>query len=214
MTPLTPMIALTSVLLENERDPEAQESLEIIERNTRYMQDIVSKTIRLEQLNSPSTGLNIESTNLLEITNNIIENNQFLFKQKNLIIDTKIEENFFVQADQNQLKELLDNLLSNAIKFTPECGRITISATKKEDSAIISIRDTGIGLTDEQVKRIFESFYKADSSRHEFGSSGLGLPICKLIVEKHNGAIWAESRGISKGSTFFVKLPMKENKNY
>ena len=76
----------------------------------------------------------------------------------------------------------------------------------------ISIKDNGIGMTNDQMTQIFDEFYKADSSRHDFESSGLGLPICKRIVEKHGGKIWVESDGIGKGSTFFFTIK-KINKN-
>jgi signal transduction histidine kinase len=88
-----------------------------------------------------------------------------------------------------------------------------INAKQDDTSVVVSIKDTGIGMSDQQLKKIFNEFYKADSSRHDFDSSGLGLSICKRIVEKHNGKIWAESEGLGKGSTFYFTVPKSKLKN-
>ncbi len=97
------------------------------------------------------------------------------------------------------------NLVHNAIKFTPPGGRITISARPLGDRVVISVSDTGIGITPEHLSRIFERFFKADKSRASEGS-GLGLAIAKHIVQAHNGEIWVESEQ-GKGSTFSFSLP-------
>jgi signal transduction histidine kinase len=108
-----------------------------------------------------------------------------------------------------EFNELVDNLLINAVKFTPGKGSIVFKAEKKKDFVKISITDSGIGLTPEQIEHVFEEFYKVDPSRHDLDSSGLGLSICKRIVEKHGGTIWVESPGLEKGSTFNFTLSLK-----
>jgi signal transduction histidine kinase len=84
---------------------------------------------------------------------------------------------------------------------------ITIDAKEDKDFVTVSIKDTGIGITEEQLSHIFDEFYKADEARHDFDSSGLGLPICKRIVEKHGGKIWVESPGEGGGTTFYFTIP-------
>ena len=88
----------------------------------------------------------------------------------------------------------------------------TIDAVKENDFMEISISDAGVGMTKKQMKHIFEEFYKADKSRHDFESSGLGLTICKRIVEKHGGKIWVKSPGIGKGTTVFFTMPLYQKK--
>ena len=96
------------------------------------------------------------------------------------------------------------------MKYSQEGGgTITIDAKKAKDFVTISVTDTGIGMTKNQINHIFEEFYKADESRHDLQSHGLGLSICKNIVEKHGGKIWAESPSIGKGSTFFFTFKSK-----
>jgi signal transduction histidine kinase len=97
------------------------------------------------------------------------------------------------------------------VKYNKENGTITINAKKENGFAKISIKDNGIGMSKEQIKHVFDEFYKADESRHDFGSSGLGMSICKRIIEKHNGKIWIESPGIGKGTTVLFTLPLVTN---
>ena len=98
------------------------------------------------------------------------------------------------------------NLLINAVKFTPEKGKITIIAAADTEHIKISISDTGIGIPEDKLKSIFDRFYQVDgSSSRRYGGVGLGLSICKSIIDKHYGSIWAQSDG--KGSTFHIVLP-------
>jgi len=99
-------------------------------------------------------------------------------------------------------------ILENSIKYSKEEGKITLDAEIDEDFVQVSIKDNGIGLTKNQIKYVFEEFFKADESRHDFQSSGLGMTISKKIVEKHNGEIWIESPGINKGATVFFTLQL------
>jgi signal transduction histidine kinase len=108
---------------------------------------------------------------------------------------------------------VFNNLITNAVKYSPFGSTVTIDACDEGDFVTVSIKDTGAGLSEEQLDYIFDEFYKADKSRHDFNSSGLGLSICKQIVEKHGGKIWAESLGIGKGSVFYFTVPIGHNKN-
>ena len=128
-------------------------------------------------------------------------------------IKNNIKNNYLAKADKLRFEELISNLLENSVKFSNESGTITIDAEKDKDYVKISIKDTGIGMTKKQIKYTFEEFYKADKSRHDFDSSGLGLTICKRIVERHNGKIWIESPGLGKGTTVFFTLPLYTKDN-
>jgi len=110
-----------------------------------------------------------------------------------------------------QFEELLTNLLNNAVKFSTDPGSIHVAVQEAEDMVTISIADTGIGMSKEQLSQVFDEFYKADPSRHDFDSSGLGMSIAKRIVEKHGGRIWAESLGPGKGSTFYFTIAKYQN---
>jgi len=156
--------------------------------------------------------MNMEDANLLDEVNDVIGNNELLFEENSIEIDNKISDKTIIKADKLRLTELFDNLFSNSVKYSPDGGTITIDAKQDTDFVTVSIKDTGMGMTEEQLSHIFDEFYKIDEARHDFDSSGLGLTICKRIVEKHGGKIWAESSGEEKGTTMFFTLPISSEK--
>jgi signal transduction histidine kinase len=210
--PLGPLINLIPILEKKETDPESKKILEILNRNTNHMKNLVVNTVVLGRLNSPNVKFNIEDTNLLDEINNVIERNSLLFEENNIEIENKAEKNIILKTDKLRLTELFDNLIGNSVKYSPDGGTIKIDAKQDKDFVTVSIKDIGMGMTEEQLSHIFDEFYKADESRHDFDSSGLGLPICKRIVEKHGGKIWAESLGEGKGTTMFFTLPVSSKK--
>lgn len=113
-----------------------------------------------------------------------------------------------VLADRARVEQVVLNLLHNAIKFTPPGGRVTIGATQEKGALEVFVRDTGVGVPEEELPRLFERFYKADKARRSEGT-GLGLAIAKHIVQAHGGTIWAESRP-GDGATFRFTLPLAE----
>jgi signal transduction histidine kinase len=126
-----------------------------------------------------------------------------------------------VIGDKDRLVQVVTNLLGNSIKFTPEFGRIVIksglgkdvSSEKENSMVIVSISDTGIGIAPENFERIFETFGQVGNTlKDKPKGTGLGLPICKKIIENFGGKIWVESE-LKKGSTFFFSLPLATEKN-
>ncbi len=208
-SPLTPLVGLLPTIEKKEKDPELKELLSVANRNVLFMRDIVVKTLKLERLNSPKLVLNFEEANLYDCVDRIVGNKEYVFKEKSLKVENKVDNDLIVTVDKIEFNELLDNLLSNAVKFTPEKGSISIDSELDDDFVKISVSDTGLGLTADQIEHIFEEFYKVDPSRHDLDSSGLGLSICKRIVEHHGGRIWVESPGVDKGSTFHFLISTK-----
>ena len=205
--PLNPLVNLLPIITKEEKDPEIREMLDVIIINVDYMRNLVVKTIELARLNSPKTEFLIEKTNLLDEVNKVIEKNKLLIEENNIFIENKINKNTYVKADKLRISELLDNLIVNATKFTPMGGKIILNAEKQKDNVNIYIKDNGIGMETKQINHIFDEFYKVDESRHDMSSVGLGLSICKRIIEKHGGKIWAESPGKGKGTTMIFTLP-------
>ncbi|MBN2602883.1 MAG: PAS domain-containing sensor histidine kinase [Candidatus Thermoplasmatota archaeon] len=206
-TPLTPIMVLLPILEKQTDGKKSKELIEIIARNANFMKELVDKTIELARLNSTNIALEFENQHLLTEVNSILENFELLFEKNHIDVENKINKNIFILADKLKLEELFNNLLTNSIKYSAENdGIIKIDAEKKKEFVTISISDNGLGMDKEQLDHIFEEFYKADESRHDLDSSGLGLSICKRIVEKHGGKIWAQSKGKGKGSTFYFTL--------
>jgi signal transduction histidine kinase len=198
---------LIPLLEEQEGDPAKKEILTVLHRNADYMKNLVVKTLELAVLNSPNTRFSLEKLNLLKEIKQIIENKKILFDDNNVKVSHNIDRSLSVKADRLRLEELLTNIFENSAKYCQHDCKITISAGQTDDLVTISIADNGIGMTQEQIERIFDEFYKADYARHDIQNTGLGMSICKRIVEKHGGRIWVESPGPGKGTTVIFTLP-------
>ncbi len=111
-----------------------------------------------------------------------------------------------ITADKSRLEQVLINLIHNAIKFTPPGGSILVKAEQEGKNIVFSVQDTGVGIPEQDIERIFERFYKTDRSRSQKGT-GLGLSIARHLVEAHEGNIWVESRS-HRGSTFYFSIPL------
>ena len=206
-TPLTPLVALMPGLLKREQDPELRRLLEIAGHNVTYMKELVQKTLQLARMNSLYIELDLETLNLRTELDNTLRNCTVPLKGRAIILDNNVPPGITVRADRVLLGEIFNNLIANAVKYTENAtGTIAIDAARRQDVVIISVRDTGIGMSPEQLEHAFIEFYKADASRHDLDSPGLGLTICRRIVERHGGRIWAESDGEGMGSTIIFSL--------
>ena len=181
--------------------------LAVLHRNASYMKNLVVKTLELAVLNSPNTRFSMETLNLCNEVNTIIENKKILFEEHHTTVINTIDPSLSIKADRLRFEELLTNIFENSTKYCQRQCKITIDAKKEHDFVVISITDNGIGMTTEQIERIFDEFYKADYARHDIQNTGLGMSICKRIVEKHGGRIWVESPGPGKGITVFFTMP-------
>ena len=213
--PLQPLVGLLPIIMEQEKDPKLKEHLGVIVHNVEYMRDLIFETLELARLRSSNIKFDIKNVNLKEEIDKVFQNQQHYLKENKIKIKNKVNNYIFVIADPLRLAELFNNLITNAVKYTPKNnGIVTIDAKEDNDFVKVSVTDNGIGMTEEQLNRIFDEFYMADESRRKIDSSGLGLPICKRIVEKHGGKIWVESAGKGKGSSFYFTLKIgKKERN-
>jgi signal transduction histidine kinase len=205
-TPMTPMLTLLPIIMDSVTDPDQTELLDVCHQNVMNMKELVIKTLKHARVTSSYKTLDIVDIPLKSEVENYINKREFLIKKKSLIMKCNIDPRIAVRADHVEFEELFYNLISNAIKYSREGGNISINADDRGDIVIISIKDTGIGLTEEQIEHVFDEFFKVDESRHELDSSGLGLSICKKIVNKQGGNIWAESNGRDLGTTIFFTI--------
>lgn len=209
--PLGPFIHLLPVLKNHMTNEKDAEIVEVLQRNAKYMHNLVKRTIDLAKLNSSKTQFTFESVDLLSLLNEVIFLHNSLFKERHMIVNNAVSSGIYVTVDKLHIQEVFANLFNNAVKYSKESGTITLTANRTDKDVIISIKDNGIGISPNQLPYLFDEYYKADSSRHDFDSSGLGLSICKRIINRHGGRIWAESEGIDKGSTFYFTIPLPEN---
>lgn len=136
-------------------------------------------------------------------------------ESKRIALDLELAPNLpHILADEDRIVQVLTNLTGNALQYTPEGGRITISAKQVNDNVQTAVRDTGIGIPPEHLAHIFDRFYRVDKSRSRQagGGSGIGLTIARALIEAHGGRMWAESAGSEKGSVFTFTLPIAKSK--
>jgi two-component system phosphate regulon sensor histidine kinase PhoR len=207
--------ALTETLQDSalEDPPAARRFLQRIEAEVDALSLMVSELLELSRIESGKVPLQFTPVKPHDIISSAIDRLRLQAERAGLTIKyneyTALPE---ILADRKRIEQVIVNLLHNAIKFTPEGGRIELMANYSDELAmnqvVISIQDTGVGIAEEDLPRIFERFYKADRARSG-GGTGLGLAISRHLVEAHGGKIWAESR-LGNGSTFFFSIPIVE----
>ncbi|MGW8143097.1 MAG: ATP-binding protein [Anaerolineales bacterium] len=207
-TPLASLKALTETLQNGALEDKnvANRFLNRMEIEVDSLSLIVQELLELSRIESGRFPLAIETINPAALINAGADRLRLQAERAGLVLEINCNETVpDVRADFSRMEQVLVNLLHNSIKFTPSGGSITISCFQKEDQVVISVADTGEGISAEDFPRIFERFYKADQARSG-GGTGLGLAIAKHLVEAHKGKIWAESIE-GRGSTFFFSLP-------
>ena len=211
-TPITPLISLLPIIKEEITKPKTKELVDICIRNVEYIKRVINNSRELADITA--TNLILKKENLYEIINELKKKYDVVFKSYNTKVQNNIQQDLIVKTDKNRLLQLFDHVTSNAINSMPEGGTLTFETKNvKKDSEIfiqVSIKDTGVGLTREQTDRLFDEFYKTDDTRHKLDSTGLGLSICKQIIEKHGGKIWADSHGKGTGTTIYFTIPSKD----
>ncbi len=208
-TPLTPIIALLPHILKKEQDPELREILTMVISDAAAMKHLITDILTLAKLNTLYTTADAKEIVLAAEVEKGIAMHTWMAEKQGNVIENTVSPDTRIWIMPLHLESLLDNLIGNAIRYSPDGGIVTISSYVTEEFIAISITDTGIGLTPEETVRIFDLFYKADTSRHQRDSSGLGLSIVSRIAHLYGGSVKAESPGKGCGSTFTVTLPRR-----
>lgn len=206
-TPLTSIKGFAETI-EESIDENNKPYLEIIKRNTERLINIVRDLLLLSEMEKEGKLLDIERLDLKSLTVNVMKIFEQQAKDKNLDLKLITEnESLIIEGDAFKIEQMLINLIENAIKYTEE-GEVNVSLKQKSEHAIIEVQDTGIGIPESHIPRIFERFYVVDKSRSKkFGGTGLGLSIVKHIVMLHNGKIEVESI-YGSGTKFTIILPI------
>lgn len=208
-TPLAALKALTETLQTGalEDPPAAQRFLGQMETEVDALSLMVTELLELSRIESGRVPLERKPTRPLDILTPAYERLVLQAERARLSMTMECPEDLpLVLADAARVQQVVVNLLHNAIKFTSPEGKIAIKAQPSNGTVLFSVQDSGIGLSREDLPRIFERFYKADRARATSGT-GLGLAIARHLVEAHGGKIWAESE-LGKGSTFFFTIPI------
>jgi signal transduction histidine kinase len=152
---------------------------------------------------------NFEKLDIISLIREIVEKMKLLAMEKNLSLDFESKfDSLIMNVDKLRFSQVIQNLIDNAIKYTKE-GWIRVKVDKEDNEVLISVSDSGIGMSKELQQKLFGQFVRDPSIKKEIRGTGLGLYIAKHIIEAHKGKIWAESEGVGKGSTFYIKLPIE-----
>ncbi len=206
-TPLTSIKGFVETLLEGALDDKenSRHFLEIIRDHANRLDNLINDLLSLSYMESKEVRLELVEINLKSLTQQILSGFKAQLAKKTIEVKNELPQGLTVTADKDRIEEVLTNLIDNAIKFNKEKGVIKIYA---QDSIFI-VEDSGIGIPNKDISRIFERFYRVDKARsRELGGTGLGLSIVKHIVELHSGSVGVEStEGL--GSKFWFSLPFK-----
>ena len=211
-TPLNAILGWTQ-LLRSRGAVEAADfdrAMEIIERNARAQVRLIDDLLDLSRIMSGRFRLDVQQVSLLDIVRSALDSIEPTAQTKGLRLESVLDpQSVIVSGDPARLQQVFWNLLSNAVKFTPKGGRIQVLLQRVNSHIEFSVSDTGIGIPAAFLPHVFERFSQKDSSTHrEYGGLGLGLAICKQLVDLHGGSIQAKSMGEGHGATFVVTLPL------
>jgi len=207
-TPLASLKALTETLQDGALDdpPAARQFIDQIQIEVDALTQMVNELLELSKIESGRFTLDLAPVAACDLLDSASKRMQLQAERAGLDLRVECAKDLpRVSIDSQRLEQVLVNLIHNSIKFTRAGGEIVLSANTVDGSVRFGVCDTGIGIPEEEVSRIFERFYRVDKSRAGSGT-GLGLSIAKHIVEAHKGKIWAESRE-SEGSTFYFTIP-------
>ncbi len=206
-TPLTPVVAMLPLLTVGIQDPDAKALLEIFNTSIQYLQKMVENVIYYSQLNRQYSITDYADYTLLELIDEALEGNEFLSFQKELTIGIDIPETLRIRLSRTHARQLFGNLINNSVKFNVYKGDVQISAMPDKNGVRITISDTGVGIPEDKIDKIWDEFMTGDAARRDPESKGLGLPIVRQIVTLHQGTIRASSKGTGKGTTITLWFP-------
>lgn len=216
-TPLATIKNAVQLVLKREAGEvsEAQANfLNMAEKNINRLTNILDDLLDLSRIESGKVGMKFEELDLRGSIDFVLSSLKPQADEKPVHLEMKVPKDLpFVYGDREKVAQILTNLVGNAIKFTPESGKVVVSAKLADgvrNTVEVSVRDNGIGIPEHEVEKVFEKFHQLESPiHHSTSGTGLGLAIAKGLVEAHQGRIWVESE-VGKGSTFIFTLPLSK----
>jgi signal transduction histidine kinase len=211
-TPLNSIIGFTELLKDQAFGPLNEKQLlylNNIASSGKHLLALINDILDLAKVDAGKVELHRESLSIVQLLDEVLSNIRSLAEKKQIQLTREIApELSMINVDHNRFKQIMINLLSNALKFTPVNGQVTITAKPEKEYILISVADTGIGISQDNIDRIFNEFEQVDGSRtRKFEGTGLGLALTRRLVELHGGEIWVESE-LEKGTKFTFSIPI------
>ncbi|MEZ5333787.1 MAG: ATP-binding protein [Methanolobus sp.] len=210
-TPLNAVIGYSDILLEEtfgDLNDQQKKSLNHISHSGKHLLKLINDILDISKVESGKMELHYDEFRIKDIFSNVLNIVSPLARKKDIEISTQvIPENLSINADRVRFKQILFNLASNAVKFTPDGGHVTLEAHGKENQVEISVIDTGIGISEEDISKLFLPFQQIDSTiSRKYDGTGLGLSLVKRFTEMHGGEVQVSSE-FGKGSKFTIHIP-------
>ncbi len=209
-SPLNVMLGWTHMLRSGHLSAESAASgLDVLDRSVRLQTKLIDDLLDVSRIIAGKLRIEKCRVDLAGIVSLAIDEARPAATAKDIALTTGITASLFVNAEAHRLQQVMSNLLTNAVKFTPKCGSINVRLERIGDAAQITVQDTGMGMAEDLVPRVFDRFQQGDSSTTRTHSGlGLGLAIVRHLIEQHGGHIEAASNGLGQGSTFTVTIPL------
>ncbi len=210
-TPLTSITGYLELISEGEMgllEPELEQGIAVVSRNAQRLQALVEDLLTLSEYDSDTVGLQLSAVDLASVVEEGHDALAPLLTRRRLSVELELGERVsLVSADREQLQRVVTNLLTNAVKFTPDGGRVSVSLKQTESGAVLTVTDTGMGIPEDEQDRLFSRFFRSTlSMTDEIQGTGLGLALCKSVIEAHGGTIaLASVEGM--GTTVTVDIP-------
>ncbi len=222
-SPLTLILSPLERIMKKQHDPETTKNLNAIHRNANRILGLINQLLDIRKIDKGKMKIKHSETEFISFTSELVDIFKPQAEEKGLNLQFEVADptldSLTVWIDRNNFDKVLVNLISNAIKYTPAGGEITVSVghgsdTGMGDYAEVKVTDTGIGLDEKNISRLFDRFYQGKFNRSDIPLGfGIGLDLCRLLVELHNGTITAANRTDRKGSCFTVRIPVRSMEN-
>jgi len=210
-SPMTPMKAQLEMLMGGyfgNLNKKQKESMDIVLRNTTRLDRIIVDFLEISRIEAARLKFEFEKTSLAPHVKRLLDEMKGFMPEKNIKLELRLGNLPVMEVDPNRVGQILRNLINNAIKFSDPNGKVVISGGLSKGRIVFSVKDQGIGMSQEDQIRVFEPFYQAEQTIYrEHQGTGLGLAICRGIVESQDGKIWVDSEK-GKGSTFYFTVPL------
>ncbi|MFH1225397.1 MAG: HAMP domain-containing sensor histidine kinase [Candidatus Diapherotrites archaeon] len=210
-TPLTPVKGYSEMLLNDDfgkLTPKQREAMGVIHGSVAQLDDLITKMLHISRLEAGKMSLAKASVSIGDVVKAVLAETQAFAGAKDITLLSEVPESLpKVSANKDAVISVLSNLVHNAIKFTPHTGKIAIEAKERAEDVLVAVRDNGVGISEERLAHTFDRFHAATPATDGTTiGAGLGLSICRSIINAHGGKIWAESE-LGVGSIFYFTLP-------
>ena len=210
-TPLTSIRGFIELLKSGDRDEETRQYFyDVLDIEAERLHHLIDDMLVLSQIENAKDDVQTVPCNLNQEIETVLRRAKPIAEKNGIVLRLEAEEAFLVASSPTRLQQLFGNLVENAIKYNKPQGRVTVTLQRQRNMVLVKVKDTGIGIPQEHLPRLFERFYRVDSSRsREIGGTGLGLSIVKHLAGLYHGDVSVESV-VGEGSVFTVRLPLLE----